>query len=126
MKNETENTDDEWLVKIDRMAYARIINNLISNAIKHGKCSFIEIEIKKSKDQVLLSVSNNGTAIPEDELPFIFERLYKCDTVRSGNGLGLAIVKELTSIMSGEITVQSILGGKTVFYLKLPLFVRKN
>lgn len=120
--------DDEWLVKIDRTAYARIINNLISNAIKHGKCSFIEIEIKKSKDQVLLSVSNNGTAIPEDELPFIFERLYKCDTARSGNGngLGLAIVKELTSIMSGEITVQSILGEKTAFYLKLPLSVRKN
>lgn len=120
--------DDEWLVKIDRTAYARIINNLISNAVKHGKCSLIEIEIKKCKDQVLLSVSNNGTAIPEDELPLIFERLYKCDAARSGNGngLGLAIVRELTSMMSGEITVQSIFGGKTAFYLTLPLFVRKN
>lgn len=120
--------DDEWLVRIDRMAYARIMGNLISNAMKHGKCSLIEIEIQKSKDHVLLSVANNGIAIPENKLPFIFERLYKCDAARSGNGngLGLAIVKELTSAMSGEIDVKSTLGGKTVFYLTLPLIVRKN
>lgn len=120
--------DDEWLVKIDRMAYARITNNLISNAMKHGKCSLIEFEIQKNNDHVILSVSNNGITIPKDELPFIFERLYKCDAARlgNGNGLGLAIVKELTSAMSGEIAVQSIPGGKTTFYLTLPLIVRKN
>lgn len=120
--------DDEWFINVDRTAYARIINNLLSNAVKHGKCSLIEIEIQKSNDRVLISISNNGIAIPENELPFVFERLYKCDTARSesGNGLGLAIVRELTNAMSGEITVQSIQGGKTTFYLTLPLIVRKN
>lgn len=39
--------DDEWLVTIDRVAYARILNNLLNNAIKHGKCSKIEIGIEK-------------------------------------------------------------------------------
>ena len=116
-------SDNEWFVKIDRMAYRRIINNLISNAVKHGNCSFIEIEIQKTEEQVLISVSNNGTAIPLNELPFVFNRLYKFDTARTknGNGLGLSIVSELTKAMSGEITVQSIPGGMTTFYLTLPL-----
>ncbi len=120
--------DDECFIKIDKMAYARIINNLLSNAIKHGKCSLIEIKIQENKDHALVLVSNNGIAIADNELPFIFERLYKCDASRleSGNGLGLAIVRELTNAMSGEITVQSIQDGMTTFYLTLPLIVRKN
>lgn len=120
--------DDEWNIKIDRMAYARIINNLLSNAVKHGKCSLIEISIQKNEDQALVFVSNNGIAIPEKELPFIFERLYKCDASRSGNGngLGLAIVSELTKAMSGEITVRSTQDGMTVFCLSLPFVVREN
>lgn len=120
--------DDEWFIKIDRMAYARIISNLLSNAVKHGKCSLIEIKIQKNKDKALVSVSNNGIAIPDNELPFVFRRLYKCDAARSesGNGLGLAIVSELTSAMSGKISVQSIPKGMTTFYLTLPLIVRKN
>lgn len=120
--------DDEWFIKIDKMAYARIISNLLSNAVKHGKCSLIEIKIQKNKDKALVSVSNNGIAIPDNELPFVFRRLYKCDASRSesGNGLGLAIVSELTSAMSGKISVQSIPKGMTTFYLTLPLIVRKN
>ena len=120
--------DDEWFVRIDKTAYARIINNLLSNAARHGKCSFIEIDIKRQENRVLISVSNNGIPIPENQLPFIFERLYKCDSSRSGsgNGLGLAIVRELTNAMSGEITVKSIPDGKTTFCIALPLVVRKN
>lgn len=120
--------DDEWFVKIDRMAFARIINNLISNAVKHGKCSLIEIDIQKNKGNVQLSVSNNGAGIPEPDIPFLFERLYKCDTSRpeTGNGLGLAITMELTRAMSGDIAVRSIPGGMTAFCLTLPLIVREN
>lgn len=120
--------EDEWHVKIDKMAYARIINNLLNNAVKHGKCTFIEVVTGKFEDIVSVSVSNNGTAIPENELPFIFKRLYQCENPHSGkgNGLGLAIARELTRAMSGEITVQSIQGGKTTFYLEFPLIVRKN
>lgn len=120
--------DDEWFVKIDKMAYGRILNNLLSNAIKHGGCSLIEIAIERRKDRVLVLVSDNGAGIPQKEVPFLFERLYKCDPSRaeSGNGLGLAIVRELTNAMSGEIRVQSIQGEKTTFFLELPLIVRKN
>lgn len=124
----TDIPEDEWFVSLDKMAYARIIGNLFSNAIKHGKCSLIEIVVKRQEDGVSVFVSNNGFAIPEKELPFLFERLYKCDFSRSesGNGLGLAIVRELVTAMSGDITVKSIPGGKTTFCILLPLIVRKK
>lgn len=114
----------EWF----KLAYTRIIGNLFSNAIKHGKCSLIEIVVKRQEEGVSVFVSNNGFSIPEKELPFLFERLYKCDFSRSesGNGLGLAIVRELVTAMSGDITVKSIPGGKTTFCILLPLIVRKK
>ncbi len=120
--------DEEWLVKMDRTSYTRILGNLLSNAVKHGKCSLIEIAVDRCGDRVLVSVSNNGIAIPEEELPFIFERLYKGDSSRSegGNGLGLAIARELTRAMAGEITVKSVQGGETCFCLAFPLLVREN
>ena len=120
--------EDEWFVSLDKMAYARIIGNLFGYAIKHGKCSLIEIVVKRQEEDVSVFVSNNGFAIPEKELPFLFERLYKCDSSRSesGNGLGLAIVRELVTAMSGDITVKSIPGGKTTFCILLPLIVRKK
>lgn len=118
--------DEEWFLSIDKIAYERIINNLFSNAMKHGKCSAIIIKIKTNRDMVLIEITNDGMAIPKGELPYIFERLYKGDLARSqnGNGLGLAIVKELVMAMQGKITAEITEGEKTSFYLSFPLCVR--
>lgn len=118
--------DEEWFLSIDKIAYERIINNLFSNAMKHGKCSAIIIKIKTNRDMVLIEITNDGMAIPKGELPYIFERLYKGDLARSqnGNGLGLAIVKELVIAMQGKITAEITEGEKTSFYLSFPLCVR--
>lgn len=122
----TDIPDDEWPVWMDRMAYARIMGNLVSNAIKHGKCSLIEVAIKKRDNRVSVLVANDGMPIPAQEMPYIFERLYECDNSRcgKGNGLGLAIVRKLVNAMDGEITVESIPGGKTTFCLLFPLSLR--
>lgn len=115
--------EGESFVQIDRTAYGRILDNLIANAIKHGKCSLLKISIRSAQDRVLVCVSNNGTAIPPKDLPFIFDRMYKSDSSRcgKGSGLGLAIVRKLTEDMSGEITVQSVPGGMTDFSLSFPV-----
>lgn len=120
--------EEEWMILVDRVAFERIISNLFSNAVKHGGCSEIEIKIQKKEDKVQIEIANNGEAIPREQLPHIFERLYKCDTSRSqdGNGLGLTIVKELVDAMSGKIMVESIQGKKTSFYLEFPCHVRKK
>lgn len=75
--------EGEWFIKLDRVAYARIIYNLLSNAVKHGQCTLIKVEIQKNKDQVLIFISNNGIAIPNDKISLIFDRLYKCDAATS-------------------------------------------
>lgn len=118
--------EKEWFVLVDRLSYERILNNLFDNAINHGKCSKIMLEIQADDETVSIEVANDGAAIPKEELPHIFERLYKCDTSRtnSGNGLGLAIVWELVTAMQGKITADSE-AGKTSFSLTFPR-VRKK
>jgi len=120
-------SEEEWFLLIDKMAFERIISNLLGNAIKHGKCSEIIIRTEKKADMAVIEITNNGTTIPKEELQYIFERLYKCDSARSqdGSGLGLAIVKELVTAMQGKIAVESF-QGTTSFYLSLPLNVRKK
>lgn len=124
---EVDISEDEYFVSLDKVAYERIINNLFNNALKHGKCSKLTIKIRQSGSTVMVEVANDGSPIPKEEIPYLFDRLYKCDTARSqsGSGLGLAIVKELVTAMQGQVTAES-LPGKTSFYLSFPLSVREK
>ncbi|MBU5333429.1 HAMP domain-containing histidine kinase [Anaerocolumna aminovalerica] len=120
--------DEDLPVSIDRMAYSRILNNLMQNAIQHSHCIQISIIIRQDVNRVLISVVNNGQIIPEDQLPHIFERLYKGDRARTGkgSGLGLAITKELVTNLHGEISVSSTQNEGTKFQISLPIQVRKK
>ena len=113
--------EEEWMVLLDKVAYARILQNIFQNAKKHGKCSELTIQVRRTDTWAEVTVSNDGAEIPKEELPFIFERMYKCGGARSGSGsgLGLSIVKELTKAMSGEITAKSR-PGQTSFCLRFP------
>lgn len=119
--------EEEYLCFIDKTAYERILNNLLGNALKHGKCTRITVRIRKSETVAAIEITNNGIMIPREELPYIFNRLYKCDSARSqnGTGLGLTIAKELVTALNGEITVQS-LPEETTFLISFPLNVRKK
>ena len=74
--------------------------------------------------QVRLEVEDNGSGIPEQDLPRIFERFYRVDKARSremgGTGLGLAIVKHLVQAMKGSVKAASRLGEGTTFTIVLP------
>jgi signal transduction histidine kinase len=115
--------DDECAVALDRDAYARIMNNLIQNAVIHSGGDRLQIEIAPGEDAVFVSVSDNGSGVPEAKLPYLFDRLYKCDDARSerGSGLGLSIVKELVTAHKGTVSVTSIPGERTTFTVSLPL-----
>lgn len=118
---------DDIFCFIDKIAYKRIINNLLDNFIKHSQCTQIKVKIQKSENTAFIELTNNGKKIPEEELPYIFNRLYKCDFARSqnGTGLGLTIAKELVTAMNGEINAQSS-PKETAFFLSFPLNVRKK
>lgn len=107
-------------ISLDKRAYERVIDNLLSNAIKHSKADTITFVLSLKDDCIVIDVSDNGVGIDPIDLPFIFDRLYKCDSARSvnSNGLGLAIAKELVSALGGEIYADSQLNIGTSFHLK--------
>ena len=115
--------DEEKFLKLDRFAYTRVINNLLQNAVNHGRCSKISIKIIDDANYVRIHIGNNGTAIPTDQLPFIFDRLYKVDSSRTnrGSGLGLAIVNELVQALGGNIEVSRSDEIETIFSISFPL-----
>lgn len=103
----------------DKSMIQRIINNLLSNAIRHSEENTdITIDIKETSNNVVIAVSNMGDTIDEKDLPFIFERFYRADKSRqhlssSGAGLGLTIVRAIVNAHNGNITVQSLNGNTT-------------
>lgn len=103
---------------------ARVILNLIDNAIKYSpKGGKIEIILEKSPNKALVNIIDNGPGISEGDLPHIFNRFYrgsKTDKVL-GSGLGLAIAKSIITIHQGEIRVKSAKGKGSAFIVVLPL-----
>ena len=114
-------------ILIDKNAYDRIINNLLANMIKHSHANKLVVQVTEEISEVQITISDNGVGIDEAELPFIFDRLYKCDTSRTVNstGLGLAITKELTIALNGTINVISGYEKGTTFKLRFPKNMKK-
>ncbi|MGA9048066.1 MAG: ATP-binding protein [Dehalococcoidia bacterium] len=109
---------------IDSDQIESVLVNLIHNAVKFtGKGGRITIAARKEMDFILVSVSDTGIGIPQEELPRVFERFYKVDKSRTGegSGLGLAISKHIISAHGGKIWVESIEGKGSTFFFTLPL-----
>lgn len=117
---------DEQMVFADREKTARILVNLLSNALKYSDAgSLTEISIGSGLDgSVELTVKDGGCGIPESDLPHIFERFYRVDESRSratgGTGIGLAIAKALAEAQGGRIEARSELGKGSEFKVILP------
>ncbi|HSB02503.1 MAG TPA: ATP-binding protein, partial [Anaerolineales bacterium] len=109
----------------DRLS--QVLDNLLDNAIRHSpENSTITVTIRPAKDGVECSVIDQGTGIPAQHLPFIFERFYRVDASRSrnrkngGTGLGLAIARALINAQGGQISAQSVEGQGTTITFWLP------
>jgi signal transduction histidine kinase len=103
----------------------RILLNLLFNALKFtpagGK---VEVKAERENGELVLQVSDTGTGISEEQLPFIFDRFWQADTSSQrkyrGVGIGLALVKELVEVQDGSVTVTSAIGKGTQFTVRLP------
>jgi signal transduction histidine kinase len=103
-----------------------IIENLLSNAVKYvsanGKITF---DISVQESNALITVWNNGMAIPKEAQPKIFTKLFRDDLAQkkdpNGNGLGLYIVKTIVENFGGKIYFKSEKDKGTAFYVILPL-----
>ena len=114
-------------VYADHEMLAIIIRNLISNGIKYtGKGGRVVCSAFPEKGSTVLKVQDTGTGMSEDILNKLFKIGETFTTAGTGNesgtGLGLIICKEFTETLGGTITVESIVGSGSAFYVTLPAF----
>ncbi|KQL52427.1 histidine kinase [Heyndrickxia shackletonii] len=112
-------------IEADGDKLVRVFENLISNGLKYGKeGKCIDIRVGKEEKMVVAEVVNYGNPIPEEDLPFIFERFYRVEKSRSidtgGSGLGLAITKSIVELHNGTIEATSN-KNETNFKIMLPM-----
>lgn len=121
-----ENIDDDISINADISLITRLVQNLIQNAYRYGKESgYIQVSLNYKETVVILSVSDNGIGITEEELPNIWNRFYRVDKARSngnGMGLGLSMVKQIAEIHNGKVEVESTIGEGSTFRV---LFYKK-
>ena len=101
----------------------QILLNLLSNAIKFGKGKPILVETRlTSADHIEVAVTDHGEGIDPDDLPRIFDEFVQLSNSQQlgGTGLGLPISKRLSSLLGGELHVESQLGHGSTFRLSLP------
>jgi two-component system sensor histidine kinase BaeS len=103
----------------DAEKLSQVIVNLLGNALKateRGGSVLIQAEMRKR--ETCIAVEDTGHGIPQDNLPFIFERFYHSS--EGGLGIGLSIVRELVDAHEGRIEVKSECGKGSVFTICLP------
>ena len=112
-------------VHADRHQMERMLNNLISNAIKYtAKSGRVTVLLETQDNQVRVQVQDSGYGIPAEELPHIFDRYRRVTShkkLAAGTGLGLAITKALTEAHGGKIEVTSEEGKGSTFTVHLPI-----
>ena len=118
--------DDELLGEWDENRLCQLVSNLLGNAVQHGADNTpVTVTAKRTGDGVEVSVHNEGTPIPPDKMPRLFDSFYRldnreADTGSSSLGLGLYICKEIVVAHGGTIDVRSSANEGTTFIVRLP------
>lgn len=113
--------EEDLLVNADGERLARAFNNLIKNAILYsdmGSC--IEVDIRRSGENAVLSFKNQCRPLPENRLSLIFEQYYRAGRKGDGTGLGLTIAREIILLHGGSIEARNYAQGLE-FIVNLPL-----
>ncbi|MEK7850700.1 MAG: heavy metal sensor histidine kinase, partial [Deltaproteobacteria bacterium] len=117
---------EEVSVQGDKMRLARVLLNLVDNAVKYTpKGGRVILSLAKKGDEAYISIRDTGIGISKEDQEKIFERFYRVDKSRSreigGTGLGLAICKRIIEAHGGRISVDSEIGKGSTFTVVLPL-----
>ncbi|WP_456458184.1 sensor histidine kinase [Reichenbachiella sp.] len=125
IKISAEGHDKPFMVYADISLIERVLQNLIDNAIKFTpENGQIKLQINEKAQEVEIQVTDTGNGIPQDQVPFVFDRYHIGDKRISldtnSTGLGLAIVKRILEIHDTSINLQSNIGKGTTFSFSLP------
>lgn len=123
-----KNIPENYMLLTDPNKLEKIINNLVSNAIKYspsGSTIFVSAKIKSDNNHNFLdfAVKDNGEGIADSDIDKIFERFHQLEQTNhiGGTGIGLALVKELINLLGGSIHVQSKIGEGSTFSFSIPV-----
>jgi two-component system, OmpR family, sensor histidine kinase PrrB len=98
-----------------------VVDNAITNAVKHGAATEIRLGAESSSDGVVITVDDNGSGVPEEERAAVFERFSRGSTAaRSGSGLGLALVAQQAELHGGTAAMEASPLGGARLVLRLP------
>jgi signal transduction histidine kinase len=109
-------------IRGDGLRLSQVFENLFSNAIKYAPGSKLTIVMRCTDNIIHIAFTDEGEGIPEEYIPFIFERFYRVPGERSvtGTGLGLYICKQIILAHHGKIWAESVLDKGTTFHIQLP------
>jgi signal transduction histidine kinase len=101
-----------------------VLRNLIGNAIKYSKPGgTVEANVQEEEDRVIISISDTGIGIPEEDLPHIWDEFFRAKNAHvsgiTGTGLGLSIVKQFVDRFGGQVNATSRIGEGTTFTVSL-------
>jgi signal transduction histidine kinase len=107
---------DKALITADPLRTEQVISNLLSNALRYiPKGGRVWVEISRQRDELHVSINDDGSGIPEEDLPLIFNRFWRGEKSRSrvsgGAGLGLAIAKLMVEGQDGQISARNLPEG---------------
>lgn len=125
LQTQVPNEPVRVLADADRLE--QVFTNLIDNAIRHTQSGgAVQVTMEANREFAKIGVMDTGSGIPQEDIPYIFERFYKADKARTrgqsgGTGLGLAIARHIVLAHGGDIAVDSQEGQGTTFVITLPV-----
>jgi len=113
---------DDCFIKATEDSIHHIVFNLVENAIKYNQPDgSVYVRLEGIDKVVIITVKDRGVGVPEEDLPYIFDRFYRVDKARSreagGSGLGLAIVKDTVLELGGKVKAELRKGGGMSFHV---------
>lgn len=118
--------DDPGCVNADPDRLRQVLGNLVGNALRATAAGgSVALAARREGAYAIVTVSDTGTGIPREHLPYVFDRFWRADAARGratgGSGLGLAIARQIVTDHGGTIRVASELGAGTTFTIRLPV-----
>ena len=119
--------DPDLEVRGDGRLFARIVMNLLANAVEYTETGSVSVTSRREGEEVIIEIADTGSGIPPDKLDLIFEKFQRLQPTAGitragmGLGLGLAISREFAHLLDGNIAVESAVGKGSTFTLRIPL-----
>ena len=113
-------------VNMDAKRIRQVVDNILDNAIKYSaEGTRVAVQTQRAGAELMVSIADQGIGIPAEELPSVFDRMYRIEQRLTPNvggvGLGLAICKGLVEAHGGRIWVESEVGKGSTFYFTVPI-----